>query len=358
MDKEKQVMYDPKVWNLVEPTKEAKVLGCRWVYSLKRNEQNEIVRYKARLVAQGFKHVKVMFRETKKDLDNGITLLHGHFDLKILGKTKKLLGIEFEETKEKLYIHQSSYIEKLCKQYERFKFPVSSLPIPKGLVLSKLDCPSTPAEINEMAKYPYRNLIGSLSFIAARIRPDIMYAVNLLSQFQSNPGIKHWNSLLKLLGYLKYTNHYKLELSKISSLNLTCYSDSDYAANRDDRVSIGGYILLVDETPISWRTFKQKCISLSTMEAEFVTLTEAAKEQIWLKDVLENELLKLELKNYLLLCDNQAAISFSNSPFENHKTKHIQVSLSFECDGADLIISVQTCQMSLADERSGENLDF
>ncbi|GFW22687.1 hypothetical protein TNCV_2764991 [Trichonephila clavipes] len=53
--------------------------------------------------------------------------------------------------------------------------------------------------------------------------------------------------------------------------------DSDYAANRADRVSVGGYILLVDETPITWRTFKQKCISLSTMEAEFVTLTEAAK---------------------------------------------------------------------------------
>ncbi|GFW61801.1 retrovirus-related Pol polyprotein from transposon TNT 1-94 [Trichonephila clavipes] len=108
-----------------------------------------------------------------------------------------------------------------------------------------------------------------------------------------------------------------------------CRSYSDYAANRDDRVSIGGYILLVDETPISWGTFKQKCISLSTTEAEFVTLTEAAKELIWLKDALENELLKLELKDCLLLCDNQAAISFSNSPFENHNTKHIHVRYLF-----------------------------
>ncbi|GFT44903.1 retrovirus-related Pol polyprotein from transposon TNT 1-94 [Trichonephila clavipes] len=110
MDKEMQVMYDRKVWNLVEPPKEAKVLG----YDI------------------------VMFGETKKDLDNGITLLRGHFDLKILGKTKKLLGIEFEETRAKLYIHQSSYIEKLCKQYERFKFPVSSLPISKGLCVIQI----------------------------------------------------------------------------------------------------------------------------------------------------------------------------------------------------------------------------
>ncbi|GFV43657.1 retrovirus-related Pol polyprotein from transposon TNT 1-94 [Trichonephila clavipes] len=314
MDKEMQVMYNSKVWNLIEPPKEAKVLGCRWVYSLKLNVNNAYLyaRLDKKICMQqpeGYVneaskcrlklllHVDdiVMFGETKKDLDNGITLLQGHFDLKILGKT--ILGIEFQETKEKLYINQSSYVEKLCKQYERFKFPVSSLPIPKGLMLSKLDCPSTPAEIDEMAKYPYRNLIGSLSFIAARTRPDIIYTVNILSQFQSNPGIKHRNSLLKLLSYLKYTYYYKLELSKISNLNLTCYSDLDYTDNRDDRVSIGGCILLVDETLISWRTFKQKCISFSTMEVEFVTLTEVAKELIWLKDGLENESLKLELND-------------------------------------------------------------
>ncbi|GFS80412.1 retrovirus-related Pol polyprotein from transposon TNT 1-94 [Trichonephila clavipes] len=245
MDKEMQAMNDRKVWNLVEPPKEAKVLGCRWVYSLKRNEQNEIVRYKARLVTQGFKQVKgenydevfspvvnfsimrlffaiffkwfhtqldvndalyarlnevicmqqpegyvneankcrlilllyvddiVMFGETKKDSDNGITLLQGHFDLKIQGKIKKLLGIE-EKNKKKLYIHQSSYIEKLCKQYEMFKCPVSSLPIPKGLGLSKLDCPSSPAEINEMAKYPYRNLIA-FGFVEVRLVDGVMF---------------------------------------------------------------------------------------------------------------------------------------------------------------------------------------
>jgi hypothetical protein len=156
-----------------------------------------------------------------------------------------------------------------------------------------------------------------------------MYAVNLLSQFQENPGMKHWNSLLKLLGYLKYSQHFKLELSKVKDLNLICYSDSDYAANRDDRVSIGGYILFLDETPISWRTFKQKCISLSTMESEYVTLTEAAKELIWIKNVLENEILNLPLKDNILYCDNQAAIAFSNSPFENHRTKHIHVKYLF-----------------------------
>ncbi|GFW93622.1 retrovirus-related Pol polyprotein from transposon TNT 1-94 [Trichonephila clavipes] len=79
--------------------------------------------------------------------------------------------------------------------------------------------------------------------------------------------------------------------------------DSDFATNRDDRVSMGGFITFIDETPISWRTFKQKSVSLSTMEAEYVSLTEAAKEFIWLKNVIDNKSLNLELSENVMFCD-------------------------------------------------------
>ncbi|GFS88822.1 retrovirus-related Pol polyprotein from transposon TNT 1-94 [Trichonephila clavipes] len=196
MDKEINVMKERKVWDLVDHPDNIKILENRWVYTIKYDENNKIVRYKARLVA----------RE--------------NFDLKIMGKTKKLLGIEFEEIGNSMFIHQRSYIRRLCEIYEKYKYPVSSLPISKGQDLSKLDSPKTSEEILTV---PYRNLIGSLSFIAIRTRPDIMYAVNVLSEFQANPGIKHWNCLLRLLGYLKYTQEYKLELSKVKSLKLRCY---------------------------------------------------------------------------------------------------------------------------------------
>ncbi|GFV52138.1 retrovirus-related Pol polyprotein from transposon TNT 1-94 [Trichonephila clavipes] len=103
---------------------------------------------------------------------------------------------------------------------------------------------------------------------------------------------------------IKYTQEYKLELSKVKSLKLRCYSDSDFATNRDDRVSMGGFITFIDETPISWRTFKQKSVSLSTMEAEYVSLTEAAKEFIWLKNVIDNKSLNLELSENKKLVAN------------------------------------------------------
>ncbi|GFY18451.1 retrovirus-related Pol polyprotein from transposon TNT 1-94 [Trichonephila clavipes] len=364
MDKEINVMKERKVWDLVDHPDNIKILKNRWVYTIKYDENNKIVRYKARLVARDT--VIYMKQPTGYEIDNNkvydiiifgkemenvnfvLQLLQKNFDLKIMGKTKKLLGIEFEEIGNSLFIHQRSYIQRLCEIYEKYKYPVSSLPISKGQVLSKLDSPKTSEEILTV---PYRNLIGSLSFIAIRTRPDIMYAVNVLSQFQANPGIKHWNCLLRLLGYLKYTQEYKLELSKVKSLKLRCYSDSDFATNRDDRVSMGGFITFIDETPISWRTFKQKSVSLSTMEAEYVSLTEAANEFIWLKNVIDNKSLNLELSENVMFCDNQAAISFSKSPVENYRTKHIDVRYHFlkEFDIRQGLSQVPGLQRSLQD---------
>ncbi|GBN45182.1 hypothetical protein AVEN_217566-1 [Araneus ventricosus] len=64
------------------------------------------------------------------------------------------------------------------------------------------------------------------------------------------------------------------------------FSDSDFAACRDDRVSMGRQIIFIGQAPIMWRTFKKKCISLSTIEAEFIALTEAAKEMTWFDRIL------------------------------------------------------------------------
>ncbi|GFW68548.1 retrovirus-related Pol polyprotein from transposon TNT 1-94 [Trichonephila clavipes] len=119
---------------------------------------------------------------------------------------------------------------------------------------------------------------------------------------------------------------YKARLVTQGNTQLT---DSDFATNRDNRVSMEGFITFIDDIPISWRTFKQKSVSLSTMEAGYVTLTEAANEFIWLKNIINNKSLNLELSENVMFCDNQEAISFSNSPVENYRTKHIDVRYHF-----------------------------
>ncbi|GBM45478.1 PiggyBac transposable element-derived protein 4, partial [Araneus ventricosus] len=73
----------------------------------------------------------------------------------------------------------------------------------KGVVFTRSQCPQTNHEREEIAEFPYRNLIGCLSFLANRTKPDIGYAVNILSRYQNNPGKEHWKGLLRLLGYVK-----------------------------------------------------------------------------------------------------------------------------------------------------------
>lgn len=457
MKKEILIMGDRKVWHLAPLPANVTPVGCRWVYTLKRDEFGRIARYKARLVAQGFKQVKgesydetfspvvnfgvirfffsllvsccgwrhtqcdvtsaylyaplredvymsqppgfiipgrahlfckldralyglhqsgrewfyeihqvllkigfrkfdacncvyifnsnivlllyvddiVIFGRNQQVIDKVLELLGNHFDLKILGKTKKLLGVEFVEKNGVLEIHQSHYIDEVCNKFKHFKIPISSLPLSKGVVFSKVDCPVSQADINYMSKLPYRSVLGCLSFIANRTRPDISYSVNILSQFQQNPGISHWDGLLRLLGYVKFTRQYRLRL-QCNLEKLVVYSDADFAANRDDRTSVGGQIVMLDNSPVDWRTFKEKCVSLSTMESEFVAMTEATKNLVWydriLRECRSRQIIRESDDKSILNVDNQAAIDFVRSPIESHRSKHIDVRLFFVRD--------------------------
>lgn len=150
-----------------------------------------------------------------------------HFDIKVLGKTKKLLRIEFEEEDTNISIHQLQYIDEVCFRFKDYNFPICSLLISKGMVYSKSQCPQTNKEINEMLQFRYRSILGCLSFITHWTRPNISYAVNIFSHFQSNPEIAHWNGLLQLLGYVNQTKDLKLKLS-CKKINLITYTGADF----------------------------------------------------------------------------------------------------------------------------------
>lgn len=272
----------------------------------------------------------VVFGKDEFKINNIVKRLEKHFDLKALGKTKRLLGVEFEQEGDSLLMHQNSYIDQVYERFYIYSVPIRTLPISKGHIYSKSQSPQSKEE-NQDA-YPYRNLLGCLSFLAGRTRPDISYAVNIFSQFQNAPGLTHWSGLLSLLGYVYSTKSLKLKF-KCDNPQIIVYSDADFAANRDDRISMGGQFLFLGNSPVIWRSFKEKCVSLSTMEAELVAMTEATKELIWFDNILKECSFKgllppLEQKS-ILYVDNQSTINFVKSPVENSRTKHIDVKLFF-----------------------------
>jgi len=132
--------------------------------------------------------------------------------------------------------------------------------------------------------HPYRKLVGCLSYVAMVSRPDLCYAVNYLSRFQENPTDIHWNHLKRILRYIKCTVNLNLHFNN-STEPIIGYADADWA-NGADRKSISGYCIKMYGCLVAWKTQKQSTVSLSSTEAELISMASAVTEAIWLQGLM------------------------------------------------------------------------
>ena len=110
-------------------------------------------------------------------------------------------------------------------------------------------------------------------------RPDICYAVGIVSRYQSNSGPNHWVAVNHILKYLKRTRGYMLVYSG-EDLTPLGYTDSDFQSDRDSRKSTSGSVFTLGGGTIVWRSIKQSCIADSTMDAEYMVTSKASKEVV------------------------------------------------------------------------------
>ena len=129
--------------------------------------------------------------------------------------------------------------------------------------------------------------------------------------------------------YLLGTRSLGITFSGDSSKNaLSAFCDSDYAGNVDTRRSTSGYLLFLNNGPISWYSKRQKCVALSTTEAECIAMCEASKKITWMRHFLR-DIDALQTLPTILLCDNQSAIKLVDNPEFHQRTKHIDVKYHF-----------------------------
>ena len=147
--------------------------------------------------------------------------------------------------------------------------------------------PKTLKEENMVRQIPYVSVMGSLMYATLYTRPDICYSVGIVSRYQSNLGLKHWQAVKHILKYLQRMGDYMLVYHS-EDLILIDYTDSDFQSDLDFRKSTSGCVFTLEGGAISWRSVKQSCIVDSTMEAKYVTACEAAKEVVWLKKFLSD----------------------------------------------------------------------
>ncbi len=135
----------------------------------------------------------------------------------------------------------------------------------------------------------YQSAIGSLMYLSVGTRPDITYAVSSLSRYSANPTKEHWSAVKRVMRYVKGTTKLGIYYSNENSNELIGYSDADWGGDINDRKSTSGYIFKLNGGAVSWRSKKQSGVALSTAEAEYVALSAAAQEAMWLKQLMSEQ---------------------------------------------------------------------
>jgi hypothetical protein len=177
-----------------------------------------------------------------------------------------------------------------------------------------------------MCKVPYCKAIGSLMYASVATHPDITFAVVTLSQFLDNLGEAHWEAMKHIFQYLSRTWDYALTYGG-EKHDLVGYMNAD-GASQNHHQTISGYVFLIDSGAISWSSWKQELITLSTAEAEYVAATHAAKECIWLCWLI-GELFPTLLSITALYCNNQATLKLATNDKYHACIKHIDIRYHF-----------------------------
>jgi len=127
--------------------------------------------------------------------------LAAQFQMKDLGETKFVLEIQIirDRKNKTLTLSQASYIDKMLVRHSMHNSKRGLLPFRHGVILSKEQCPKTPQEVEEMRSIPYASVVGNLMYVMLCTRPDIYYAVGIVSRYQSNPGLDHWTTVKTIL---------------------------------------------------------------------------------------------------------------------------------------------------------------
>ncbi|XP_047262141.1 secreted RxLR effector protein 161-like isoform X1 [Capsicum annuum] len=148
----------------------------------------------------------------------------------------------------------------------------------------------------------YRQLVGKLNYLTVT-RPDIFFPVSVVSQFMTSPCDSYWDTVVRILRYIKSSPGKELLFEDRGHGHIIGYTDADWAGSPFDKRSTSGYCVLVGGNLVSWKRKKQSVVARSSAEAEYRAMTAATCKLVWIKQLLR-ELKFGETGKMELVCDN------------------------------------------------------
>jgi hypothetical protein len=250
-------------------------------------------------------------------------VLSSRYEMTDLGEIDSYLGVSITHNRslKLLEIDQSRYIWEIVSHFGMSDSNPACTPLPSGMEthLVRYEEQASASEIKA-----YQQVIGSLLYVQIGTRPDISFAVSHLAQYASNPSPQHMRLAKYVLAYLNGTADLRLRYDGARGEGLHGYSDSSLGDQADDYHSTSGYVFLLANAAISWCSRKQKTVTQSTTQAEYMALAEAANQAEWYRSFLME--LGYEVSDPIPLHgDNKGAVDLVLNPVTGRRSKHIPI---------------------------------
>ncbi|CAN6725236.1 unnamed protein product [Malus baccata var. baccata] len=247
--------------------------------------------------------------------------LAAEFEMKSLGDLKYFLGVEVARSSKGIFLSQRKYVIDLLKEtYMLGCKPVDAPTMEKHHLGIYSD-----QELVDKGRY--QRLVGRLIYLA-HTRPDIAYAVSVVSQFMHSPSVDHMAAVMRILAYLKSNPGKGILYRNFGHLKIEGFTNTDWASDVTDRCSTFGYFTFVGGNLVNWRSKKQNVVSRSSAEAKFRGMAHGVCEVLWLRKLLWGLGFKPKkaIKSY---CDNKSAREIAENLVQHDRTKLVEVDRHF-----------------------------
>jgi hypothetical protein len=253
------------------------------------------------------------------------------FEMQDLGPCNHFVGVRITRNRKArtITLCQDAFVDKILKRFGMEDCAPKSTPMDAGAMEHMVPFEG---EASHKDREEYQSIVGSEMYLCTQTRPDIAFAMSILSRFLQNPSPQHIVAAKRVLRYLAGTKFIGIVYGRptstldATSLLLHGYSDSNHGLDHEKRLSTSAYIFYLAGGPISWSAKRQKALALSTTDAEYYGMCNAAREAAWLRTLFSClGYSGDDAKCVQIMGDNTSAIALAENPEFHARTKHIEL---------------------------------